>query len=423
MTIEKLPLHPALDSGAPSERRFSVICLSPSAWEVDLPTNRQQIMRRVAERGHRVRFVETVPFLGRHLLALLRGTGRRRPLLAELLTGREAGPCVTVLKAPNVLPGGHKYRFASAVNGFLTRLLVARVARRKLQQPVVPWIYDPCFAAVVGRCGDEFSVYDCIDDYTALSFYGPRERALVVAGDRLAAARSRVVFATTNALYERHRGANSNTHLVRNVGDYRHFAPAADPAFAAPEIQLLSGPVIGFVGRFMTGKIDFDVLDAVARADERWSIALVGPADAEAADALARLTAHPNVLWFGPKAYGDVPRYVAGFDVGLCPYVWNDWMRSGFPLKLYEYLAAGKPVVASGNPDLAGMEPDVVLARGAEAFVAAVRAALGLRSDADRGRRVAIAAQNTWEIRTERLLSLVGSELEPVDGSVRAVGR
>jgi glycosyltransferase involved in cell wall biosynthesis len=106
-----------------------------------------------------------------------------------------------------------------------------------------------------------------------------------------------------------------------------------------------------------------------------------------------------------------VPRYVAAFDVGLCPYVWNDWMRSGFPLKLYEYLAAGKPVVASGNPDLAGMEPDVVLARGAAEFVAAVERALRLDADQDRARRISLAARNTWDTRTQRLLDLVSAQL------------
>ena len=85
-------------------------------------------------------------------------------------------------------------------------------------------------------------------------------------------------------------------------------------------------------------------------------------------------------------------------------------MRSGFPLKLYEYLAAGKPVVASGNPDLAGMEPDVVLARGASQFVAAVEQALQLNRDEDRARRISLAARNTWETRTQRLLDLVSAQ-------------
>ncbi len=127
---------------------------------------------------------------------------------------------------------------------------------------------------------------------------------------------------------------------------------------------------------------------------------------------LERLARRSNVRWVGPKPYSELPKYVAAFDVGLIPYVSNAYTRSCFPLKLYEYLAAGKPVVASGLPELAGMEPDVVLVDGAAAFVDAINAALGHLSDADRIRRMEVASHNSWETRAGRLLALVQVELQ-----------
>ena len=91
---------------------------------------------------------------------------------------------------------------------------------------------------------------------------------------------------------------------------------------------------------------------------------------------MARL---PNIRWIGPKPYAELPRFVAAFDVGMIPYVANPYTQSCFPLKLYEYLAAGKPVVATGLPELEGMEPDVMLVDGTETFVEAVEAALDRR--------------------------------------------
>jgi glycosyltransferase involved in cell wall biosynthesis len=96
--------------------------------------------------------------------------------------------------------------------------------------------------------------------------------------------------------------------------------------------------------------------------------------------------------------------------VALIPYLENDYTRSCFPLKLYEYLAAGKPVVATGLPELRGMEPDVVVAKPDE-FAAAAARALELETPADVERRSAIAARNTWETRAARLLELVSAEL------------
>ena len=377
---------------------FSIVCLSQSPWEAALPTNRQQIMRRAAERGHRVLFVETSPFLGRLLLE------RRRP---PSLRPVDRGDGVSTLEALNVAPWGHRYPSAGALNSSLTARLVHRAAR-DLPQPVVLWIYDPWTARMVGSCGEAFSVYDCVDDYSSLAFYTVREQALAARGDHRAALSSRLVFATTSTLYERHRRVNENTHLVPNVGDFDLFSAAADPALVAPELASLQHPVIGFMGNFMLEKVDLELLEGVAAARPDWTFLLIGPAEERARLVLQRIAAgNPNVRWLGHRPYEDLPRYVAAFDVGLCPNRWNDYGRSCFPLKLYEYLAAGKPVVASGNPDLGNMEPDVRLARGVDEFVAAIELALATRTDADRSRRMATASENTWETRASRLLELV----------------
>jgi glycosyltransferase involved in cell wall biosynthesis len=142
------------------------------------------------------------------------------------------------------------------------------------------------------------------------------------------------------------------------------------------------------------------------------TLLLIGPATAETAPALERLAQLRNVRWLGPKPYAELPRYVAPFDVGLIPYVSNAYTRSCFPLKLYEYLAAGKPVVASGLPELAEMEPDVVLASEPASFVEEVEAALRRNGEPDQMRRRQVAFSNSWEAKTERLLDLVGRELE-----------
>ena len=123
----------------------------------------------------------------------------------------------------------------------------------------------------------------------------------------------------------------------------------------------------------------------------------------ETEQALALLAAQPNVVWVGPKPYAELPAYVAAFDVGLIPYLSNAYTQSCFPLKLYEYLAAGKPVVATGLPALADIDSEVALVNGESADVAeAITAALDRSGDDARDHRMSLAAQNTWESRAER---------------------
>ena len=388
---------------------FSIICLSPQDWREALPTNRQQIMLRAAQRDHEVLFVESGYFLGRHLWRLL-WDSERRSLARRLFWTEQVAPGVRARKALNILPWGAAHRLPNALNWAITTRLLRRIAAR-FPQPVVLWIYDPRGARMAGSCGEEFAVYDCVDDY-AEQTTSVRRREFIAECDRTAALRSRLVFATSRTIYERHRLVNSETHLVPNAGDYEHFVRAADRSIAAPEVAGLRSPVIGFAGNFLASKVDFGLLRQVAQTQREWALLLIGPSAPETVGALEGLAQLPNVLWLGPKPYAELPRYIAAFDVGLIPYLSNAYTRSCFPLKLYEYLAAGKPVVASGLPELAGMGPDVALSDGPAGFIRAVKRALALRGEAEKARRIRLASRNTWETRTERLLGLVQRELE-----------
>ncbi len=390
---------------------FSVVCLSPQDWAVALPTNRQQIMRRVAERGHEVLFVETGQFLGVHLKRLLVGPGRRS-LALRLFIGETVAPGVTVRKALNVLPWGQRYRFSGMINGLVSSWVVSR-ASRALPHPRVTWLYDPCATWAIGAAKDQIAVYDCVDDYMEQTS-DDRNRRRIAEADRRAASLSRLVFTTSTPLHERHGRVNPRTHLVRNVGDFDHFAPAADRSIAPQGLSGMARPVRGFAGNFLHGKVDFDLVDDVAASLDEGSLVLAGPAgDPAVAERLRAIASRPNVVWVGGVEYDALPAVVACFDVCLIPYLENDYTRSCFPLKLFEYLAAGKPVVASGLPELRGMEPDVVVVSGSSSFLTAIDAAADLITPADFARRQAIASENTWEGRTSRLLGLIAEEIGP----------
>jgi glycosyltransferase involved in cell wall biosynthesis len=274
---------------------------------------------------------------------------------------------------------------------------------------VLLWVYDP---TAVSRGAERIwpVVYDCVDDYPEQT-YGARRRTLMAQSDDAVARAATVVFATTPTLVERQQGRNSSTYHVPNVGDYEHFALAAEHGSAAPEVAGLPHPVIGFSGNFLAGKVDLALLKALVEARPAWTFLLVGPAQAGTEASLAELAGAQNVVWVGQKPYAELPGYVAAFDVGLIPYLSNAYTQSCFPLKLYEYLAAGKPVVATGLPSLAGL-PEVALAdASASEVIGAIEDALGRSGDEYRSRRMAIASQNTWESRVGTLLERVGSEV------------
>ncbi len=135
-------------------------------------------------------------------------------------------------------------------------------------------------------------------------------------------------------------------------------------------------PRIGYAGA-LNEKIDFDLLAHVAQARPEWQLVLVGAPDLTAhphkADALQRL---PNVHWLGRQPASQVPGAIASMDVCLLPYARNAWTANIDSLKLYEYLACGKPVVSSDVPAARAFAHLVRIADGPETFVAAIEAAL-----------------------------------------------
>ena len=244
-----------------TEQTFSIVCVSRQEWHAGLPTNRQQIMIRAAQRGHRVLFVETGGHVGRHLWRLVAGPNRGS-VARRLFAGESPVGAITVEKAVTLMPWGQKFPLANRINSRLTAARI-RHAARGLDGPRILWLYDPTAFELVGRVGEDLTVYDVVDDYAEQVGADTRRRRFVADADEAAASRSQVVFATTNGLYERQLARNPETHLVRNGADFAHFSHTNG---TAPEVRALAGPVVGFAGNLTAEKVDFDLLEVLSTA-------------------------------------------------------------------------------------------------------------------------------------------------------------
>jgi glycosyltransferase involved in cell wall biosynthesis len=241
-----------------------------------------------------------------------------------------------------------------------------------------------------------------VDDHAAQTA-GAARRAELEAAEEELLAEVDVVFTTAGSLAERLASRHPRVHRLGNVADYDHFAGARKGVTAPADLERIPRPRAIFVGALNELKVDAALLGALAAAEPDLSIVLVGPvteAGPDARRALDALIRRPNVHALGGRAYAELPAYLAGADVGLVPYHANRYTAGVFPMKVYEYLAAGLPVVAAGLPELAGAEGATVAA-GPEEFVAAVRAALTEPGSADERQRIARA--HTWEARTAEM--------------------
>lgn len=226
--------------------------------------------------------------------------------------------------------------------------------------------------------------YDCMDEWDSFQNIGPfirSEEALLVH-------EADVVFASAERLVRKFAQAKVPAILVRNGVDYSHFANSnsALPDATPPK------PIIGYYGA-IADWIDLDLIAEVATLRPQYSFVLIGQVFNRD---VSRLEALPNVYLLGHKPYDSLPAYLRSFDVCHIPFLLNEVTAATDPVKLYEYLSLGKPVVSTSLSELEYCKDLVLLADQAPEYAAALDRALAMTSESDQERRRQFARNNTW---------------------------
>jgi glycosyltransferase involved in cell wall biosynthesis len=248
------------------------------------------------------------------------------------------------------------------------------------------WLYTPMMSELIEACAAAPVVYDVMDDLANFDFApaGMRERETALLE------RADVVFTGGRTLYEHRRGYGPKVHCVPSGVELVRFAADTAPH---PLTALLDGPVFAYVG-VIDERLDYALIATLADAFPRGHVVLVGPV-VKVDPAL--LPQRANVHFTGRLPYASLPSVLAGVDVALMPFAINRATASISPTKTLEYFAARRPVVSTPVADVVAEYGEVAyVAAGADAFVAAVRAALAAPAERiERG--LAAAAARTWE--------------------------
>jgi glycosyltransferase involved in cell wall biosynthesis len=376
-----------------------IVCIGTAEWRSTLWTNQQHLMSRLAT-TNRVVYTES--------LGLRRPTvtGRDIRRLARRLAAGLRGPRRVDglwVVSPLVVPS-HGSAAVRRLNNALLRGALRWAARKAgLGRPLL-WTYNPHAHELIDTLGASLVVYHCVDDVAAQEGV---DRPSFAAAERAVAARADLVLVSARPLEERMRalGARRVVYLP-NVADVEHFA-AADSLPEPAALGSMPRPRLLFAGAVAAKKLDVSLLAELARRRPEWSLVLVGPVgEGDPRGDLGALRDLPNVLFAGSSSFDDLPAWIGAADVCLIPYLHNAYTASVFPMKVYEYLAAGRPVVSTRLPALQGVE-GLAFADGADEFEAQIDAALREDSEHDRQRRRDLAEAHSWSARVREIAQLV----------------
>lgn len=379
-----------------------IVLLSTADWDNPFWTNKQHVAVELARNGNRVFYIDSL--------------GLRRPSASARDLRRIVRRLLKALRPPRKV-GDNMWVWSPIVLPWHGNALVRRINRTLLSAGLWSWLkllglkrqwfwaYNPMTTEFFDLQSFSCSIYHCVDEIKAQP--GMPVEALEAAEKQLAQSVD-IIFTTSPQLTETRRAWNANTHYLPNVADYRHFATALARETVVPsDLEDIRGPRIGFIGAISSYKIDFRLIRQVAEARPDWSIVLIGEVgEGDPWTDSSLLQALPNLHLLGPRLYKNLPAYLKGFDVALLPNHVNEYTDAMFPMKFFEYLAAGCPVVSVNLKAIREFAEVVSIADTPEHFINAIDGVLA-GGGPELDRRLEVAREYTYEARTQRMLSLI----------------
>ncbi|MDD2573898.1 MAG: glycosyltransferase [Bacillota bacterium] len=357
---------------------MDIVCFSSTRWDF-LWQRPQQLMSRISDR-HNTLYID-------HFQPCTAGT---------------LGQVNHELFLTRVKKNLHVFSPRYATRTWLLSSLDSIYRKIGMSRPVL-LVYYPAIVPALKFMEYSLLCYDCVDDFSKFSWSPTLNSSLE---DRLIE-KSDIIFVTSQRLMKLKKKFRQNPYLIPNGADAMHFSKALDNATVCPqEIMMLDRPIIGFVGAIYEW-VDLDLIKRLCRLRPHWSFVLIGPKG----PGISSPAGPENLYMLGKKEYKDLPGIIKAFDACIIPFKLNDLTASANPVKLYEYLAAGKPVVSTPIPEVLKYKDVVSIAKEPAEFISTLEKSISENNPMNVQKRLRTARENSWEIRIEQMESIIEKAL------------
>lgn len=398
-------------------RSCDIICFSLSRWDSAISSPALSLAKEFAK-NNRVFFVEH-PFSWKDYFS-----GRKEPYIQSrkkaLLSGKDiyTNPPslpdnLTIVTSKltwpvNFLPPGFLYnRFAAVNDNILLNAIRQTIKDYNIKEFIYVNFFDPYFVQKLPPDIKPLrSVYQSMDDISQVS-YSHRH------GTRLEEETIRnfdYTLCTSKELTRLKSPFSPNVYFHPNAADTDVFIRAAMEVLPKPdELNGITKKIIGYTGS-IEYRSDFELLKKVAEYHKDKILFFVGPIQGEEYKEVG-LDKMSNVIFAGPRKITELPNYLQYFDCVLIPFRKNTLTRSIYPLKINEYLAAGKPVIATHfSEDIYTFRDVAYVVDSHEEFLNTIDKAIEENDEAKKQARMKVAEENTWEARVARFWDIIEQE-------------
>ncbi|MFY0598782.1 MAG: glycosyltransferase [Cyclobacteriaceae bacterium] len=386
-------------------RKKSIVCLSMTTWEGDYMKTIVHMMSQLAK-DYKVLFVD-YPFTYKDLAFSAFGkstapAGRMLGLKPRLRKLSVQGSVVNHLTLPPVLPTNwignfEMYRMVMASQSSIIAKSINNVLKElEMHNPIIINAFNPLIGVgLKGKLNEIANIYYCYDEIRAAQWCGKHGGKM----EDILIDQSDAVVTTSTQLQATKSQLNSHTHLIKNGVDFSLFNQAYNTSRLTKVIK-----VVGYLGS-IDFRLDYDLLTRIIASFPDYEFHFVGRISNEVGR--SRLEKFDNVKFVGALQPNEIPGALSKFDIGLIPFVENEFTRNVYPLKINEYLAAGIPVVTTAFADLSDFSEMTTIVDKDDCFENAIRSELENDSVKKMAKRAEMASTNDWSKRAEQMKELI----------------
>lgn len=250
-----------------------------------------------------------------------------------------------------------------------------------------------------------FSIYYTRDNMMSVPYWKKHGHAL----EAEFMAKVNLVCANSTYLASLAKQFNQNSFYVGQGCDTSAFNPQIKREIPE-DMKQFKQPIIGYIGALYTLRLDLEIIRKIAKQQPNWTIVLIGPEDEGFKN--SDLHTFPNVYFLGAKPGNQLANYLSAFDVAINPQILNEVTIGNYPRKIDEYLAMGKPTVATATKAMEIFEEHCYLAKTPDDYIPLIQKALEENNAGKIESRIAFAATHTWENSVQAIYDAV-KKVEP----------
>ncbi|HNV96700.1 MAG TPA: glycosyltransferase [bacterium] len=382
-----------------TEQKFDVVMFSMSSyseWESGTSNRNFQIFKQL-KNNPKIDKILTVDYLPYTIKRALRN-------YKENILENTKGTVIKKSRFTKIYQPEEKVTVYSTIFNIFSMKKMLRNLNRYLKKNgyknIILWSYYPINVEYFDGIEYSVSVFDTVDNWCEHASY-KKIKIKIEENYKKIKERANIIFVLSKSGEEIFSPRKDNIFHITQGVDLAHYMMKSK--LINNDIAKIHHPIIGYVGIIQENRINLDLIEYIAKKNLDKSIVLIGPIWDKEHEKL--LKAYSNIYLLGKKSYKETPDYINQFDVGIIPHLLNDFIKYTCPMKIYEYLACGVPVVTTDAPGVEQFKNIVSVANDFEKFNILIQEELNNNSQEKIENRIKFIKDHTWEKKVDQMLN------------------